>query len=124
MPQFLDNGHLSFQTISDQASDGVQSLTPGAWSNLLVLSDVLEGAFATGRPPARLIEDIDDDLFVLNGTALGGAESFVCACRGQRILVASVVGGGRRASEWEFDAARDAVRAWEAGSIDALRPSG
>jgi hypothetical protein len=112
MTEFFENGYLQFHTISEQADDAVQSLTPDAWSNFLVLSEVLEGALATGSPPTRLMEDIDDDLFVLNGTALGSKERFICACRGRRILVASVIGSGGRASEREIEAAREALNEW------------
>ena len=113
MTTFCETGCLQFESISDQANREMQGLTPIALGNFLVFSDILEGAFATGRLPAVLTEEIDDDLFVLNGTALGGTEKFICACRGRRILVAAVVTGGRSASEGERGAAREALDAWE-----------
>jgi hypothetical protein len=119
MTEFFENGYLQFHTISEQADQAFQSLTPEARGNFLVLAEVLEGALATGRPPTRLMEDIDDDLFVLNGTALGGAERFICACRGRRILLASIIGNGLRMSEREVDAARAALSEWERANCSA-----
>ena len=112
MNPFYEGQYLSFHTISDQARTAINSLGRSDWTDFLVLADVLEGSRATGRPPARVIEEVDSELFVLNGTVFGGAQSFICARRGRKVLVAYVVGRSRWVGKRELGAARDALEAW------------
>jgi hypothetical protein len=112
MNTFYEGNHHHFQTISSHAQSAISGLDDREWQDFLVAADIFEGSRASGRPPGRVVVDLEDRLFALDTTVFGGKRRFVCARRGRDVLVAVVVSGRRRVGQREINEARAAVDDW------------
>jgi hypothetical protein len=126
MKPFYEGQNHSFYAISAQAETALAGLADGEWDDFLVAADVFEGSRASGRPPGRVVVEVNEDLFVLDATVFGSASRFVCARRGRQVLVAQVVGRRRQVGQREVAAASDALRIWRRANrtrrSDVLHP--
>jgi len=105
----------NFHAISSQAEDALGGFTDNEWNDFLVGVAIVEGSRASGRPPGAVVAPIEDSssgLFVVDLTIFGGPARLVCARRGRKVLVARVVGHGRRVGQKEIGHAEAAVREW------------
>lgn len=121
MSIFYEGNHHHFQTISSHAQSAIAGLDDREWQDFLVAADIFEGSRASGRPPGRVVVDLEDRLFALDTTVFGGKRRFVCARRGRDVLVAIVVSGRRRVGQREITEARAALDEWR-GANGPARP--
>jgi hypothetical protein len=104
----------SFHGISPQAVDAISGFADDEWHDFLVGVAVYEGSVGGGRPHGTVVIDVEGEagLFVIDLTIFGGPAKLVCTRRGRKVLVARVVGRGRRVGKREVALAEDAVRDW------------
>jgi hypothetical protein len=112
MSTFYEGNHHLFQTISSRIESAIAGLDDHEWQDFLVAADIFEGSRASGRPPGRVVVDLEDRLFALDTTVFGGKRRFICSRRGRDVLVAVVVSGRRRIGQREINEARVALEQW------------
>lgn len=112
MSTFYEGRNHHFQTISSRAESAIAGLDDHEWQDFLVAADIFEGSRASGRPPGRIVTEIEDRLFALDTTVFGGKRRYVCARRGRHVLVAGVVSGRRRIGQREVYEAKAALDKW------------
>jgi hypothetical protein len=112
MNTFYEGNHHHFRTISSHAQSAISGLDDREWQDFLVAADIFEGSRASGRPPGRVVVDLEDRLFALDTTVFRGKRRYVCARRGRDVLVAFVVSGRRRVGQREINEARAALDEW------------
>jgi hypothetical protein len=123
MSTFYEGRHHHFQTISSHVESEVAGLDDYEWQDFLVAADIFEGSRASGRPPGRVVIDLEDRLFALDTTVYGGKRRFICSRRGRDVLVAVVVSRSRRIGQREINEAKAALEQWRRASGPA-RPDG
>lgn len=112
MSTFYEGNHHHFQTISSHVKSSIAGLDDHEWQDFLVAADIFEGSRATGRPPGRVVVDLEDGIFALDTTVFGGKRRFICSRRGRNVIVAGVVSGRRRIRQREINEARAALEQW------------
>lgn len=112
MSTFYEGRHHHFQTISSHAQSSIAGLDDREWQDFLVAADIFEGSRASGRPPGRVIVDLEDRLFALDTTVFGGKRRYICSRRGRDVLVAVVVSSRRRIGQREISEAKAALDQW------------
>jgi hypothetical protein len=112
MSTFYEGRHHRFKTISSHAESTIAGLDDCEWQDLLVAADIFEGSRASGRPPGRVVVDLEDRLFALDTTVFGGKRRYICSRRGRDVLLAVVVSSRRRVGQREINAAKAALEEW------------
>jgi hypothetical protein len=112
MSTFYEGKHYHFQTISSHARSTIAGLDDHEWQDFVVAADIFEGSRASGRPPGRVVVNLEDRLFALDTTVFGGRRRYVCSRRGRDVLVAVVVSSRRRIGQREIKDATAAVDEW------------
>lgn len=112
MSTFYEGRHHHYQTISSHAQSTIAGLDDREWHDLLVAADIFEGSRVSGRPPGRVVVDLEGRLFALDTTVFGGKRRYICSRRGRNVLVAVIVSSRRRIGQREINEAKAALAEW------------
>jgi hypothetical protein len=92
--------------------DALTGFSADEWTNLLIAVAIDEGSRRHRRRPGRVVQDLEDGLFLLDLTSHGGAHRLIRWRYGRTVVVAAVVGRRRSVGQNEVRAAQAARSEW------------
>jgi hypothetical protein len=102
----------TYHAASPPVGDALHGFSADEWTNLLVAIAVYEGSRRRKRPPGGVVQDLEDGLFLLDLTRVGGRHRLICWRYGRTVVIAAVVGRRRRIGQAEVRAGQATRSEW------------